>query len=263
MSCVLEFSTPARPAIKKTEQMSRIARLIRTAINSTGYDLHRINAASLPSVQLLKALNRFNVDLVLDVGANTGQFASELFHRGFDGKIVSFEPLTSAHSRLIRNSRRSPAWIVHPRCAIGDRDGDTMINISGNSVSSSLLPMLDSHAFAAPGSAYGSAEPTPISRLDSVAPAYVGDSNRLLVKIDTQGFESQVLDGATATLARAVGVLCELSLVPLYEGQALWTEMISRLAKEGFSLWALQQGFVDSADGRTLQLDGLFFRTDG
>jgi hypothetical protein len=71
-----------------------------------------------------------------------------------------------------------------------------------------------------------------------------------------------VLDGATETLGRAQGLICELSLIPLYEGQKLWRDVIDRLDKEGFMLWALQKGFTDPRTGQSLQVDGIFLRRD-
>lgn len=233
---------------------------IKRLINLTGFDLHRLTPASNPSFQLLKALNRFEVDLVLDVGANVGQFVSELRSVGYKGNLVSFEPLSAAHNALSEAARRDPKWHVHPRGAIGDYDGEIEINIAGNSVSSSVLPMMESHSSAADGSAYVGVESVPIRRLDSVAPEYLAKSRRPFLKIDTQGFEWQVLDGARETLPHVQGVHCELSLVTLYDGQHLWEEMIERLKQEGFTLWSIQKGFTDPRDGRTLQVDAIFFR---
>ena len=86
--------------------------------------------------------------------------------------------------------------------------------------------------------------------------------SNLFIKIDTQGYESQVLDGAFKTLKKTKGVLCELSLIPLYEGQDIWIDLILRLEKEGFELWSLERGFTDRRDGRTLQVDGVFLKKD-
>jgi FkbM family methyltransferase len=197
----------------------------------------------------------------MDIGANEGQFAMELRTGGYLGRIISFEPLTSAHGRLLQVSGSDTAWQVHPRCALGDRLGEIELNISGNSVSSSILPMLTSHSTAAPESAYLGHESAPLITLDSVAPSYLEGAQATLLKIDTQGYEWHVLDGAVATLPRVRGIQMELSLVPLYEGQRLWRECIERLEAEGFVLWALQPVFVEPATGRTLQWDGLFFRS--
>jgi len=149
---------------------------------------------------------------------------------------------------------------VHRCGAIGDYGGEIEINISGNSVSSSVLPMMEAHATAAADSAYVASNKVPIYRLDSIASEYLSGTNDPIINIDTQGFEWQVLDGATETLARAQGVLCELSLVPLYVGQHLWLDIIQRLENEGFTLWSIQLGFTDSRAGRTLQIDAVFFR---
>ena len=75
-----------------------------------------------------------------------------------------------------------------------------------------------------------------------------------------QGFEWQVLDGARDTMPHIKGILVELSLVPLYEGQHLWREVIDRLEAAGFTLWAFKPVFTDQATGRTLQVDGVFYR---
>jgi FkbM family methyltransferase len=235
-------------------------KIIKKYIRSLGFDIHHLSPDSNTSFQLLKGLERFNVDIVFDIGANTGQFASELRSVGFGKRIVSFEPLPEAYTELINKSHYDLLWDVHSRVAIGDFDGEIEINIAGNSVSSSVLPMLDSHSVAAEGSAYVGKLKVPIVRLDSIISKYIKPSERYFIKIDTQGFEWQVLDGASEALANAQGVLCELSLVYLYEGQKLWMEMIDRLEAEGFTLWMIQKGFIDPHDGRTLQIDAIFFK---
>ncbi len=240
--------------------MSVLKKFVRNAINKAGFDLHRLTPASNASFQLLKALNRFEMDLVFDVGANVGQFASELRSVGYLGELVSFEPLSVAHQALAAAAARDAKWHVHPRCAIGDYDGEIEINIASNSVSSSVLPMLKAHSSAAKESAYVGSERAPIRKLDSVVPEYLANARRPFIKIDTQGFEWQVLDGAVQILPIIHGILCELSLISLYEGQRLWMDMIHRLETEGFTLWSIQKGFTDPRDGRTLQCDAIFFR---
>ena len=120
--------------------------------------------------------------------------------------------------------------------------------------------MLNSHSAAAVDSAYIGSERAPIYRLDSVASDYVQDSANYFIKVDTQGYEWEVLNGASEMLKQARGVMCELSLVPLYEGQRLWMDLLQRLEVEGFTLWSIQKGFTDPRDGRSLQVDAIFFR---
>lgn len=221
--------------------------------------LRRGSTAKRYARQLKRGFDAFGVDLVFDVGANTGQFAREIRDSGFKGHIVSFEPLSAAHRELAVAAASDPLWSVHERCALGDREGLVALNIAGNSVSSSILEMAAAHAAAAPESAYVGHEETALTTLDSVAQKYLGGSQRPFLKIDTQGFEWQVLTGAEQTLPSIHGVLCELSLVVLYEGQHLWRDMIDRLEAAGFTLWGLQPGFMDRR-GRNLQSDAIFFR---
>lgn len=231
---------------------------IRRVANSLGIEITRYCPSSSAAAQLAKALEISNTNLIFDIGANEGQFARQVRRHGYRDKIVSFEPLSTARERLLAFSALDSAWEVHERSAVGDYDGEVKINIAGNSVSSSVLPMLESHASAAPRSAYVGSEDVPIVRLDSVASRYLMPETNLFVKIDTQGFEWQVLEGATETLSRTQGLLCELSLIPLYGGQVMWQDIVNHLDASGFGIWALQQGFTDPSTGQCLQVDAIF-----
>lgn len=238
-----------------------IKRAIKNIIQKAGFDVHRISVKNEPLFALFQGLQKFNINLIMDVGANAGQFALKLRSVGYTGNIVSFEPLTSAYAELCKFASRDKKWEVYKRCAIGHFDGEIQINIAGNSCSSSILPMLEAHREAAEESSYIGSEITPIVKLDTFSMEYLSKAeSKAFLKIDTQGYEWQVLDGATESLKQIQGVLCELSLVPLYDGQHLWLDIIERLSAAGFTLWAIQPGFTDPRDGRTLQFDAIFFR---
>jgi FkbM family methyltransferase len=219
-------------------------------------------AAQVTTTQIVSSLRKFEIDLVLDVGANKGQFASEIRQCGYEGRIISFEPLSQAHGELLKSSASDALWDAYSRCALGDHNGDVEINIAGNSESSSILPMLESHRSVAPESAYQGKEIVSIKTLDVVAKQYLKDARAPFLKIDTQGFEWQVLDGARDMLPHIKGILVELSLVALYDGQHLWRDVIDRLETEGFTLWAFVPAFSDVSQGRTLQVDGIFYRSN-
>ena len=237
-----------------------VKKLIKKLFNLVGLEVQRHQPLSDAGAQIYQAIRKVKTDIILDIGANAGQFALEIRRKGYDSKIISFEPLISARKKLIEHASKDANWSVHEQAAIGDHNGFIDINISKNSVSSSILPMLSSHSDAEVNSVYIGSERTPIITLDSVADAYLNDSSNCFIKIDTQGYESQVLDGAINTLKKAKGILCELSLVPLYEGQHLWKEIIERFEKEGFVLWSLHKAFTDKRNGRTLQMDAVFLR---
>ena len=234
---------------------------IKRSIRRLGFDVRRYRPDSCDDARMYSVLSAHHVNLVFDVGANSGQFGGLLRDIGYTGRIVSFEPLLEPRETLMNRSSGDALWEVAPRAAIGDQDGEIEIHIAANSVSSSVLAMLDSHLKAAPASAYIGSERLPIRRLDSIGREYVRADSVLFVKIDTQGFEYQVLDGAPELLDRAVGVQLELSLVPLYEGQCLCDELIQRLRKISFEPWTIAPAFADSRTGRLLAVDATFFRT--
>jgi FkbM family methyltransferase len=235
-------------------------KLIRKLLNQFGIDVHRFQPSTSFEAQIVAAMKKVKINVLFDIGANTGQFSLEMRDKGYSGNIVSFEPLVNARKKLIENSFKDKNWIVHEQAALGDYNGFIDINISKNSVSSSVLPMLDSHSEAENDSIYIGKEKTPIITLDSVANNYLDKSSNCFIKIDTQGYEWPVLNGAINTLKKSQGILCELSLVPLYEGQHLWKDIILLLEKKGFLLWSISRGFTDQRDGRTLQVDAVFLK---
>ncbi len=225
-----------------------------------GIRLERNNPNTSSELRLAKMLVAEQVDLVIDVGANSGQYARSLRSAGYSQRILSFEPLSTAHAALEASARLDEKWAVAERMAMGDHDGVVTINIAGNSASSSILDMLDSHRHAAPYASYVGSEEVPVRRLDSVQHPFLDESTRPFLKIDTQGYESRVLKGATGLLKRVKGVQVELSLCPLYDGQVLWRDIIDLLEASGFELWSLFPEFLDPDTGRMLQCDGIFFR---
>jgi FkbM family methyltransferase len=233
----------------------------RRLARASGLELRRFHPVSSPAAQLRAMLAAHQVNLVLDVGANTGQFGNELRrHVGYRGRIVSFEAMRAAHDELSRRAAKDALWEVAQRAALGARSGTATMNVSDNSVSSSILPMLPSHAGAAPESRYSGTESVRLEPLDSLAVDYVKADSVVFLKIDTQGYESEVLLGAPKTLSRAVGVQLELSLIPLYEGQKLMPEMIGHMEGSGFDLWGIAPTFAAPITGRMLQVDAIFFR---
>lgn len=240
--------------------MKSTKKVIKKLMHSIGVEAYHYDPATTQFGRFVAALQAFNIDLIVDIGANEGQFGESLRESGYCGSIVSFEPLKAAYDGLLNVSKGDTNWLVHARCAVGASTGEIEINISANSVSSSVLPMLQSHMQAAPHAGYIGKDKCDLITLDSVLTTYFETSKSILLKIDTQGYEWQVLDGAMEAIQNTRGVLIEMSLIPLYEGQMLWQDIIKRLETEGFILWALQPAFIDPKNGRTLQLDGLFFR---
>ena len=210
---------------------------------------------------LVNQLKSCQVDVVLDVGANSGQYAASLRAADFAGRIVSFEPLSGPFSALRRAASKDPMWDCR-RCALGDAAGTVLMNVAGgDGGSSSILPMLDTHRRASPAGNYVDTEDVTVDRLDSVAPQILGPGDTAFIKIDVQGFERQVLDGGQSTVGKhCVGMQLELSCAPLYEGGMLIREALDLLDSQGFTLVGFAPFFFDIRTGRLLQADGVFLR---
>ena len=233
--------------------------LIHGALRRFGYRLIPVALGS--EDEGLRALLRTQgIDLILDVGANTGQYASHVLGLGYAGRILSFEPQSGAHAALLERARAVPSWQVAPRCCLGDREGEIEIHLSRNSISSSVLPIADAHTAISPEAGYVGVERVPLHRLDPLARDALAASRAALLKIDVQGYERQVLDGAPETLARVRGLQVEMSLRPVYEGQMLFLPMLAWLEGLGFAPARFTPAFIEPATGRWLQVDGLFFR---
>ncbi len=207
----------------------------------------------------IKLLSHFQIQYLLDVGANTGQFAYYTRHTGYKNNIISFEPLTEAFGILGKFASHDKKWEI-VNAAIGDMDGEIEINISENLQSSSILEMMPDHVKSAPESAYCGKEKVKIHRLDSIIDGYVPNLEEAFLKIDTQGFEKNVLLGAEQSLKKLKGLQLELSTKELYKGETLFNEMLDFILQKGFVIHSLEPGFYDKKSGQLLQVDAIFYR---
>ena len=142
-----------------------------------------------------------------------------------------------------------------------EADREATLSVSANSYSSSLLPILESHVQAAPDSRYLGTQNVQLRTLDSVVGDWPDPVGALGLKLDVQGYEAQVLAGARTTLPRVAFLEIELSLVPLYAGQAVFMDLVEQAHDLGFSLVNVDPGFADPRTGRVLQVDGMFLRS--
>jgi FkbM family methyltransferase len=214
-----------------------------------GFDLERRR-------RLLASLH---IDLLLDVGANVGQYALGMRRLGYRGPIVSFEPMKSALVGLRAAAAADGGWQV-VGSGVSDLQGTAQLNVAKNSISSSLLPMEEMHARMSPKSAYVAAEEVAITTLDHAMQSLAINASRVWLKIDVQGLEDKVLSGAQMTLQHVACIQLELSLTPLYSGQMTYLPLLTRLRELGFELAGVEPGFVDTDSGRLLQMDGLLIR---
>jgi FkbM family methyltransferase len=232
---------------------------LQKLLRRAGLDVRRYDPQQDAPLRRQLLLDHYGVQLVLDVGANAGQYARQLRRSGYRHRIVSFEPQSRAFALLQQRAARDPLWdALH--LAASDADGTAQINLAGNSLSSSLLDMLPTHSESAPESTYVGSEMVTTRRLDGLLPELAPAGTSTYLKIDTQGSELKVLRGAGDALQRIDTLELELSLLPLYQGAPLFHEMLAWLAERGYELVGLEPAFSDPRSGRLLQADGFFHR---
>ena len=238
----------------------RIKKIIQKALRAIGYDIVYYRPYHHPLARRKWLLDIYGVQVVLDVGANTGQFSEKLRETGYHGRIVSFEPLPDAFEVIKAKAMRDRwGWAVH-NFALGFREERTMIHVAGNSYSSSILPMLSRHEQSAPHSRYVRDVEIEVKTLDSIFQPEWRSNRDVFMKVDTQGFEKQVLDGAANSLPFIDTIQLEMSLSPLYDGELPFEDMYGLIREKGYRLVAIEPGFSDSKSGEMLQVDAVFHR---
>lgn len=225
------------------------------------FGLHLVRLNGLPSERRAMLLRHHRIRTVVDVGANNGAYGVALRGAGYSGKIISFEPTADAYRALAARAEADPFWTAI-KSAIGEVEGEVMINVAANqAASSSLLPMLNVHSQSAPESRFVSSEKVDLATLDQALDGLLRPDERLFLKIDTQGYEEMVLKGAPEVLKQVELIECELSFIPLYEGQLCFTEMLSMLKDLGYSPIQFVPGFTNPLTGHCFQVDGIFCKS--
>lgn len=217
--------------------MRAAKRVISRALGTLGYQLVKRQDVHSLKEHLLYVFADRKIECVIDVGAHRGDYGSFLRAAGYRGAIVSFEPVERSYRELARNSAGDPAWSIE-RLALGSRDETREINVVSSTDLSSFCTFtrFGKDAFAAQ-SKIEQRERVEVRRLDSVLSQVVAaDVGRIFLKIDTQGWDLEVLEGATGCLDRIVALQLEASARPIYEGMPTYLETLGYAASLGFEL---------------------------
>jgi len=216
--------------------------------------------SSSPEGRIGGLLKTYGIEVVLDVGANIGQYAKMLrYELGYSGFIHSFEPMKAEFSELQRAARGDPLWKV-VNCGLGDAEAEMTINVAGNSASSSLLPASARLLSVAPQIAYVGKQKVHIRTLDTIYSELHLEGHRVYLKIDAQGYESMILKGAQQSLQHIGTVQLEMALTPMYEGELLFDTYLPMMRGNGYNLVHIIPGFWDRTTGELLEVDGVFHR---
>lgn len=206
-----------------------------TLANKLGYDLIRHKKSHLElKDHLPKILKGYEVDTVIDVGANIGQFLEMVKSSGFEGKTFSFEPIPK-HADGIKEKYKNDPQVKVYNLALGESESVLKLNVFKSSVFSSFKQPTDfsKSNYKEHVSEYETIE-VPIKRLDEILMAELKDSKKIMLKVDTQGFDLEVVKGATKILDRVVAINFECSVIPIYENTPNYLETLTFFHQLGF-----------------------------
>ena len=250
--------------IQQILQSKALERTKRFIGKTTGFYLRfkRFTPSASEDLRNAMLFKEMNITHVIDIGANTGQFAESLYDFGYTGKVISFEPVGNAYQQLLKRSQAYPNWQVAERCAIGSTDGEIEINVSDDTVFSSILEIKNSYVSHNQKSQIVRKEKTPIHRLDTILDQFIKEEHAvIMLKIDTQGYEKEVLDGAVETIQKVKGLKIEIPLYSIYQDTRFEFYDIMEFAKgHGFQPYSFHVEGVDLDTGRVNTIDGVFFR---
>lgn len=216
----------------------RLARPLAQALAGlTKHDLIPQNKFQHPDRLVSEALKHMGVDLIVDAGANRGQFAKRMIENGFDGTILSFEPVPATYAILAAAAQKHPNWQVF-NLALGDTAGQMTIHCHTDDSLNSFLPTGNLARERYDGMDQRKEEVN-IETLDSFLEKKIGASemkspNSIFLKLDTQGYDLAVLRGAQRTVEMITIIQSEASVNPIYEGMPDYLETLHELKKLGF-----------------------------
>jgi FkbM family methyltransferase len=196
--------------------------------------------------------------LVVDVGANEGQWLTSFLRFVRASRVEVFEPIPACVAQLRTSFAGAPYVSIH-QAAVGDQAGTVTLNVTEGTTFSSVLPPAPemAHAYSHGVTSIHEQITVPLVTLDEALP----DTPVDLLKIDVQGFERQVIAGAERTLASTRAVLMEANYQHHYNGDALLPELWQLLAQHGFGLWSISSPYY-GPDGRALWADAVFVKDE-
>jgi FkbM family methyltransferase len=184
-------------------------------------------------------LAKYKIDLILDVGANRGQFALKT-RRFYKGQIISFEPVSRVFADLRQTAPHDDKWLKF-NYALGSKSEEQCINVSENDQLTSMFELNKNYIERLGAAAGSTKEPVKIRRFDDIINEIPFDisSRKIFLKMDTQGYDLEVFRGAQKIWDRIFALQSEVYQKPLYERAPLWTDVICEYEQAGFKLAGL------------------------
>lgn len=241
--------------------LSTVRKWVLSTGRRFGLVINRSNYYSREDIRLLRFLEINQVDTILDVGANQGEYAAALLEGGFQGRIYSFEALPEMHEKLLKRAVSYPdRWIIAPRCAVSSEDGVAKFHVNKSAATSSLLAPSQKFDDASEILALQSVIEVPTRTIADLCDDLGISSNRIFLKLDVQGGEEKALIGAEKMLDRVSGMVVEMALREYYESQALWRTLDGWIVERGYEIWDIMAIWRSKSTGRLYHIDATYFR---
>jgi len=228
--------------------------------------LHRSRIAVIPEwrlgafpfVQQMRAvISQREIGMVLDVGANVGTFSRIVRNEvGFKGQIISFEPVSSSFAVLRSRAEADRNWLVF-QTALGSTTCKSTINVTAASEFASFLAPKVGNVYPE-WNRVERREIVSVSRLDDFLFANQITPKRAYLKIDTQGFDLEVLKGASGAIASIEAIQIELSMRAIYDNTPNYTEVLSELSRMGFVVSGMFP--INLTDMMAIEMDCILVR---
>lgn len=197
------------------------------------------------------------IDLVLDGGANRGQWSTEIRREFPSMPVISIEPILAAYQELEIIAYEVGNWSTL-NVALGENTGISTMNVANNGEQSSSLLQPDDHLNYYPTVEFVTTQETKVITLDSID---IKNASRIFLKLDLQGNELPALKGATNLLRKVKAIELEMTTVKMYQDQATFLEVASYLADHGFAVFSFADAFR-GIDGQSIYVDVLFNRNN-
>jgi FkbM family methyltransferase len=248
----------------KSSSLSVIVRPVRSALNRLGLDLVRIrNSQATLDTHVANVLQTHAIDCVIDVGANVGQYGRFLRKLGFKGAIASFEPVAATFEELSDLASKDAHWHVYP-FALGSSEGVKAIHVYSSSDFASFYQATEYARETWETLQTSTEESVQVRRLDGVFENIrtATGAHNFYLKMDTQGHDKAVFEGAQGTLTFVRAIQSELSMIPVYESTPQAAEMLKYFQGNGFQVSGMYPINRDQRTLAVIEYDCVFVRGD-
>lgn len=209
---------------------------------------------------LVRTINFYEINLVIDIGASTGEYAKMLRRFGYDKYIFSVEPVSKSFKILNKNCSSDKKWSSKQYIISKQNKNKIKINVSKDFDNSSILNSTELHLKNHKGAEFFYTEEIDSKSLDQLLNEDIDIQKNMMLKIDTQGTESDILESGDASLDKFKLIQVELSIQKLYSNQKLWTEVVQFMKEKGFDVWNIIPGYKQKDKGQLYQFDAIFYK---